>query len=234
MATALAEAHIEAQRRLRALAAEAVARVWRGLGSWDRADVPRFLEGALPTVLTAQRGSVMLTEAYLAQSLERQPLGVNPEEIIGANLRNGTSPQEVYERPFITLWTALGAGKPFADAFSSGMARATGSAAMDVQMAFRSTAAAVQEADDGIYGYERVPDGGACDFCLEVAGAFVKSADAMPLHNHCGCGLEPVTSPRRGAPFAPPETVAVHQHGELGPVLTDPAHDFTSAAVALG
>lgn len=231
MATALAEAHIEAQRRLRVLLATAVERSWRNLGAWNRADVPRFLAQAVPAVLTAQRASVSLTEAYLAQSLERQPIGIPAEEVIGA-IRGATMPAEVYQRPFVTMWSALGDGKPFADAFSAGLGRATGSAAMDVQMAFRATASAVQEADEGIYGYERVPDGGACNFCLEVAGAFVKSADAMPLHNHCGCGLEPVTTPRAVA--ALPDTVAVHQHGELGPVLTDPTHDFTTEAVALG
>lgn len=45
-----------------------------------------------------------------------------------------------------------------------------------------------------IVGYVRVADGEACDFCEAVDGAFVSSADPMPLHNGCGCGAEPITA----------------------------------------
>lgn len=203
-----------------------MARIWDDLPGYDRRNIDEWLSKVLPVIATSQRASGNLTEAYLARALERQPFG-----IVADYPRNGASPDEVYQRPFVTLWSKLGEGLLYADAVSAGLARATSTAAMDVQMAMRSTAGAVQSVDDGIYGYQRVADGGACNFCLEVDGAFVKDGGAMPLHNHCGCGLEPLTSPRRPAPT--PSTVAVHEHGELGPVLTDPAHDFTSAAQAL-
>lgn len=189
----------------------------------------RFLDAALPVVLTSQRASVALTDAYLASFLNRQPKGVNPEALIGSGVRNGADPREVYRRPFVTVWTALKDGRPFQDAVHSGLARAQSSAAMDVQLSMRATAGAVQQADDGIFGYQRVADGGACAFCLEVDGAYVKDGDAMPLHNNCGCGLEPLTAPHPRAAKLP-SGVAVHEHGELGPVLTDPAHDFTTAS----
>jgi hypothetical protein len=109
----------------------------------------------------------------------------------------------VYQRPFVTVWTALGAGARWEDAVAQGMARATSAAAMDVQLAFRASADEIGRADDGIYGFQRVADGGACAFCLEVDGAYVKTADASPLHNHCGCGLEPLTDPHPGAAYLP-------------------------------
>jgi hypothetical protein len=143
-------------------------------------------------------------------------------------VRGGVDPQTVYRRPFVTVWSALGAGKLWQDAVAAGLNRATSTAAMDVQLASRAAFREVQAADDQIRGYTRVPDGGACAFCLEVAGAFVKSADAMPLHNRCGCSLEPVLSTQPTTPV--PDGVAVHEHGELGPVLTDPAHDFTAGS----
>jgi len=43
-----------------------------------------------------------------------------------------------------------------------------------------------------IGGFQRVADGGACEFCQTVDGAFLYSDDVMPLHNRCGCGIEPV------------------------------------------
>lgn len=229
MPSPLVEAHIEGERRLRVLVTQGVERIWRELPGYDRANVDQWLSQVLPLVSAGQRASVALTEGYLARVLGRLPLGLNPDELIGAAVRNGTPPGEVYQRPFVTVWTALGAGTGFADAVNAGLARATSSAAMDVQLAMRGTANAVQEADDGVFGFTRVADGGACTFCSEVDGAYVKSADAMPLHNNCGCGLEPLTAPHPRAAKLP-SGVAVHQHGELGPVLTDPAHDFTSSS----
>lgn len=227
MPSPLASAHIEAERRLRVLTVQAVERIWANLHGYDRANLDEWLSRVLPVVSTAQRTSVIFTEAFLAQRLERAPLGVNPGELIGAGVRNGAAPAEVYERPFVTLWSKLGAGLDFADASSAALARATGTAAMDVQLSMRATANAVQEADEEIYGYERAADPGACNFCSEVDGAYVKEADAMPLHNNCGCGLEPLTAPHRRAAKLP-SGVVVHHHGELGPMLGAPGDHFTS------
>lgn len=228
MASPLADAHIEALRRLRVITTSAVERIWRGLPSYDRENIDDWLAAVLPVIDTSRRTSAALTDAYLARALERQPLGLYGLD----QIRNGVDASEVYQRPFVTVWTALGAGTAWEAAVAQGLHRATSTAAMDVQLAFRATADAIGEADDGIYGYRRIPDGGACKFCLTVAGAYVKNAGAMPLHNHCGCGLEPLTEPHPLAATVP-SGVAVHEHGELGPVLADPAHDFTTAAVAL-
>jgi hypothetical protein len=75
-----------------------------------------------------------------------------------------------------------------------------------------------------IYGYQRVADPGACPFCLAVNGAYVKSADASPLHPHCGCSLSPLTSPHPGAAWLPDGThvtdkYSITEHGELGAML---------------
>lgn len=230
MAHPLTDAHIRAQARLRGLTVTAVERLWREMRGYDRSDLDAWLATVVPTVGAAQRASVALTDAYLARMLDRAPLGVSADEIIRAN-RGDVSPEEVYKRPFVTVWSALGAGTLHEDAIAAGLARATGTAAMDVQMAMRATSNTVQAADDGIYGYERVADAGACQFCLEVDTAFVYSADAMALHDRCGCGLEPVTRETRGQRVGQKgqhgKRVAIRQHGELGPVLTDPAHSFT-------
>jgi hypothetical protein len=233
MASALAEAHIEAQARLRRIVASTVEQAWRRLPGYDRENLDEWTRTVVPMVMAGERASVNLTNAYLARALERQPLGINPDELIGSNLRDGIPPAEVYSRPFVTVWTALKEGKPYEDAVKAGLARAVGSVAIDIQMAMRSASDAIEQLDDGIYGYQRVADAGACTFCQTVDGAYVKSAAAMPLHNNCGCGLEPLTAPHRLASKLP-SGVAVHQHGELGPVLTDPAHDFTTEALALG
>lgn len=226
MASPLADAHIRGQQRLRQLAARVVGQAWDRLPSHDEANVPQFLKVALPVVAAAQRQSVSLTDAYLARSLERRTLGINPDDIIGPHVRAGASPSEVYRRPFVTVWTALGKGTPYRDAIAAGQARATSAAEMDVQLASRGAFAAAQQADHTIRGYQRVADAGACEFCRAVDGAFVKSALAMPLHNHCGCSLEPIVDVVHDTPL--PAAVAVHNHGELGAVLTAPGDHFTT------
>lgn len=214
---------------MRRIASDVVGRAWRDLGSWDEKDVNRFLAVAVPTVLAAQRSSVAMTEVFIARFLGRSPHGLAVDDLIGASVRAGTPPEEVYRRPFVTLWSSLAQGTAYLDAVNAGLARATSTAEMDVQMSMRATANAVQQTEEGIFGFQRVANPGACEFCVRIDGAYVKSADAMPLHPRCGCGLEPLTQPHPRAATLP-SGVAVHQHGELGPVLTDPAHAFTSAS----
>jgi hypothetical protein len=239
---------MRSQARLRELMREGVGNIWRSLPSYDGDSMDEWLRRVLPLVLAGQRQSALLTDAYLARAMERQPLGVDVAAVVGAAVRNGTSPEVVYQRPFHTVWAALGNGVPWADAVGAGLARAQSAAAMDVQLAMRATAAQVQRADPNIFGYQRAANANACEFCQEVAGAYVKEADAMPLHNNCGCDLEPLTGVHRlathlpngarvrnarGGPLIstpPPPTVAVHTHGELGPMLGAPGDNFTGPA----
>jgi hypothetical protein len=233
----LAEAHVTAQARLRELGAGMIANAWRGMPAYHESDLDLWLTTAVPIVLAAQRQAVSLTEAFLARSLGRQPFGVPPAGLIGDALR-GTSPETVYRRPFVTVWTALGAGKELEAAIEEGLTRATAAAATDVQLAMRSTLREVGQVDEAILGYQRVPDAAACDFCRLVAGQRYTTDELMPIHTHCGCGVDVITAANRGDFSGRREndlnvtdgdlTVAVREHGELGPVLVDAAHDFTA------
>ncbi len=228
MAAETTLAHIEAQRRLRLLVRRAVENAWGSLPGYDAANVDEWVSLVYPTVRAGQLASVRLTEGYIARMLGRRPPGLPADRLVGTAVRRGApAPDEVWRRPFVTLWTKLGDGVEFADASAAAAARASGMAAWDVQASMREASAAFQEADEGFYGYTRVADGDACDFCSEVDGAYVKDAGAMALHNGCGCGLEPNDEPHPRAVNLP-SGVAVHEHGELGPVLTDSAHDFTT------
>jgi hypothetical protein len=244
----LVRAHILGEKRVRESAAIALARIWRGLPGHDRGNLDQWLSEALPVVGAAQRQSVALTNAYLARAMERQPLGLDVRELTGAAVRNGTEPAAVYERPFITLWSALGAGTNWEQAAAEGLSRATSAAEMDTQLSMRAAADAIDEADPNIFGYKRVANPTACVFCKEVDGAYVKGSAGfvMALHNHCNCSVEPNREPHAGAVKLPDGTevrpfafgplndnVAVHKHGELGPVLTDPSQHFMDEAEAL-
>ena len=235
MAKVQTQNHINVQNKLRQIVVAAVVAAWNNLQSYDERDIEPFLAAVLPIVNAGQRQSIALTEAYLAQVLRRQPIGVNHDEIIGS-LRGDVTPDEVYRRPFVTVWTALKEGKTWEEAVHAGGARVAATADVDVAMSSRATFKQVQEADEGIYGYQRVAEGGACKFCVAINGAYVKSADASPLHNRCGCSLEPLTRPHPRAAYLPSGAAierdyAVHEHGELGATLTDPDHSFDGPSV---
>lgn len=312
MSLEFANAHIDAQARIRMMVKVAIRNMWRDLGSYNEEDVQPFLDRALPLVRAAQLQSVAATEAFLTARLEVPAAGLAAEDLVGAGVRNGTPPEEVYRRPFVDVWSALADGVPWQDAVDRGMERAVSSAATDVQLSMRETARAVGEQEPGIYGFQRVADGSACDLCLIASTQRYRTEDLMPIHNNCGCGVEPLTEPTdriinrdrydqlkkdgtiqrmtdsqrpgrldkrsaanrerasetlaEAASEADParvarlekraanlqkraddqaakanaardalrasreKTAAVKQHGELGPVLTDAAHDFSLGA----
>lgn len=239
MASNLAEAHIEAKRRVRELALRELRSVWEGLPGYDEEDVVGWLALALPLILLAQRQTALLTDAYIARATERQPLGVDLEQVIGAAVRNGTPLEQVYRRPFVTLWSELGQGRSFEAGRDKARERMEATAAWDIQASFRDTLVQVGERDQNLWGFQRVANPDACEFCLRVNGAQFLKTNPLPLHPWCQCGVEPVVYTRGEAnrnaleafnanPTPVPEDVAIHAHGEMGSYLADPEHDFTS------
>lgn len=234
----LADAHLVAQERLRTTAAQVVAAIWTGLAAYNREDVDEWLSAVIPVVEAAQRQSVALTDAYLARAIDRRPLGIDPADLIGSAVRAGTPMETVYQRPFVQTWGALGRGVRYEDAVAQGLHRATNMAATDVQLAHLRAYNAIGAADERIVGYQRVPDASACTFCRTIAGRRYHKQALQPIHAHCGCGVAPITEATRGDFFGKrendiarepyPEGVAVHTHGEIGPVLAAPGEHFTS------
>lgn len=216
----------------------ATGELWNRLPGHNQEDVDTWLTAVVPVVQAAQRQSVALTDAFLARRMDRPALGVDADWVIDA-IRGTVTPQEVYRRPFVTVWTALKAGRGFDEAVNAGLARATSTAATDVQLAMRQTLVDIGDQDDLILGYQRVPDTGACAFCRLVAGQRYRTNQLMPIHAHCGCGVDVITAANR-ADFTGKAandlsvtrdgvTAEVREHGELGPVLVDGQHEFTTA-----
>ncbi|MDP2710803.1 MAG: hypothetical protein Q8O56_06255 [Solirubrobacteraceae bacterium] len=228
-------ANMRAQTRLQAWIALGMRHAWRSLRGYDEDDAGEFVALAVLLVLAAQRQSVMLVDAYIALLLRQRAIGLNPDRIIGG-LRGATTLDEVYRRPFVTVWTGLRDGRSFEDATRAGLHRAVAAAVLDVQLAQRAALQAAQDAssttrttqtqrgnrgDTGgggreaqrgntrttqIYGFARAANPGACAFCRLVDGAYVKRADAMALHPHCRCSLVPLSGPHPGAARLPDGT----------------------------
>lgn len=225
----LIDAHLLTQQRIRWFVRGATVQMYRDMGVYNESDVDYFVDAITPIIYAGQRKSIEATEAFVTRRVKKAVVrevlsGVSDR--LYANARNGTPLIEVYRRPFVTIWSALNRGESWEAAVAAGEARVAESAEMDVQLAHRAAYGALQDRNTQIKGYRRVTNAGACDFCLLVEGAFVKSADAMPLHNRCGCGLDPILEEVEDTSV--PDGVAVHEHGELGPYLADPDHKFTT------
>jgi hypothetical protein len=165
----------------------------------------------------------------------RQPVALDLDRVTGAAVRSGADPREVYRRPFVTVWTSLQQSGDWAAAVDAGGARAVSTAAMDVQLTMRQTLVEIGSRDDRILGFARVPDGDACDFCSLIAGQRYTTEDLMPVHNHCGCGVDVITADERGDftgnadnDLDMPSSMPIAEHGELGPVVVNPDHKFAA------
>ena len=261
----LAERYRDALIDVRNRVSTRVDRTWRDLGSWDDADVARFQARVLPVVQAGQRRTVALTDAYLARATRTRPVGLVADDLIGAAVRNGTDPADVYRRPFVQLWSALSNGTDFMDAMNAAGVRAAQSASTDVSLTMRASADAFDaqaDTESKIIGWERVLDPDACAYCATASTQRYKSANLSPIHANCQCGIAPVFAENdqairnfndrvlgnikdanegAGKPYWEARhfrvdgdtgevilpDIAVHEHGELGAVLTDASHSFS-------
>lgn len=199
-AEAVVRAHGRQMGRLRAATERGVGAAWDRLGSWNRRDVSRFVDLAVPMVAAAQTQAAAITEAYLLQlagvvaGKTVLPKGISAKDVTGAAVRNGTPPETVYERPFVSHWKALSDGHPWVEAIEMGRSRATGAAFMDVSLAGRQAARQTMlvHEDLDIVGYRRVLVGRSCRFCAVASTQRYHIEDLMPLHPACNCDVVPI------------------------------------------
>lgn len=258
----LSDAHRDGHRRIRARAEAHVADRWKRLGSYRDRDINRFVGEVVPVVLGAQQQVAALTDSYLATVTAAKlggparPAGVPAREVTGAAVRNGTTPQQTYRRPGVTVWTELDKGTALDVAIARGGQRAIRAVATDLQLTRTHTARRVLSRDSRAYGYRRVPKGAeTCAMCLIASTQGYRRGDLMPIHPGCDCDVEPVYSAGEmssdtgrvdeihaavqrdlGAADAGGrrpdyrQLLVTREHGEYGPVLTLRRHRFTGPA----
>lgn len=192
MASRLAEAHREAQLRIRTGTARAVGQAWKDLGSYDRSDVNRYILAVTPIIEGGKRKAINTTAAFVGRSVNKPAPQIDVEKV-GKFVRNGTPIVAVQKRPFIATWTALKDGKPWDAAVGEGLTTAVSAAFTDVMLASRDALPQLAAQEPSIDGYQRVPSGAACDFCVLASTQRYTTSELMPLHNNCGCGVEILT-----------------------------------------
>lgn len=227
MVAPLTLAYRSEMERLRMAAADVAGTAWDALSA-DTSNPAEYLGLVVPVVTAAQAQAAITTDAYLTRAAGVAPLGVTLDDI--ARRLRGVELDEVYARPFHTVWFSLSKGADAADAVSAGRARAVATAATDVALAMRATNSFVGREVEGIGGFVRV--GGACELCASVEGEEYADGGDMEMHPGCGCTAEPIIKdapafPNEGSAIDLTETDTItHDHGELGPLLANRGDEF--------
>ncbi len=236
-----------------------VNRSWAGLGSWRDADAARFRRTTLPIILAGERQIASLTTSYLEQLYrdmgERGPrVSLDLDTVTGQALR-GVDPVDVYERPFVEVYTALSNGEPLDVATDRGAHRLETITKTDLQLARTHTFKAVTAQQDGVEYYIRELRGEYdCALCLIASTQRYHKKDLMPIHPGCDCEPKTVTADydpgqildedrlnqihdaveaalgtfdRGGRAVDYRKIIIARDHGEIGPVLGFKGQRFT-------
>lgn len=250
---ALILAFAAAKERLAAAAATATERQIAAFDGWyDPAAITDMVAAVLARVQPAQKQTVSLTDAYLARITSEmkgsrvQPVG--PVDI--TRLRHGVAPAAAYGRLADNFRWLVSTGVAEADAHQQVVQRAVTTADTDTTLAFRAQAHRFMTTR-GIVGYRRVlaPEigkHGACDLCIAASDRVYHSADLLPIHHQCRCGVTPIIGAKdpglslnevdlktlyadaggTGASSLHRVRYAIHHHKELGALLTQQGHHF--------
>lgn len=173
------------------------------LGLFGRLGDYSHPENFVPTAVSAvdggQRVTAALTAAYLSQlygllSGDTSAPATIPIAGMTDQALRGVGADEVYRRPFVTLWTDLSTGKPLADALSNAARRLDTLVQTDLQLATTHTARNVLAQQPKVVGYRRVLSGSGhhCGLCILASTQRYHISDLMPIHPNCACTVMPV------------------------------------------
>lgn len=235
--------------------AAALATIWNAAPPLDDTQLARWLAYATPIVAAARVQAAALGAAFVATTAGPPSTPVDAPGL-ATGLRGGVALDEIYARPTITARARIAEGRSYLDAMDGAFARMDATVRADVQLAGRAGTHEAMRHTPGVVGYRRVTDGKACRLCVLASTQRYTLEHLMPIHNRCGCTVVPIIGARDpgqvidhellSAMKADPalgtdghrmtideirtryrEEVAVHEHGELGPVLGVRGQAFT-------
>lgn len=232
------------------------------LDDWyDHQAITRVADRAGQLVRASSQATASRTDAYITR-IFTEMLGGSPTPAgalrIVAPLRDGVSRWEtVYGRIADTVRLEVSRGKPIDDAVKIGFDRADAIVRTDLSLARRAQWKQSITANPNANGYRRVihPEmskTGTCGLCIAAADRWYSRSTLLPLHGRCKCSVLPITTaldPGRtlndadlAEVYASADStkaadlkrvrIAVREHGELGPVLTDARNHWRGPELA--
>jgi hypothetical protein len=185
------------QRRLVRGGGNIAANLFLGLDNWGDPDYERYLALLQPRLDGVKIQAARLQAAYYAEmaALTGQTFTAVSvsSSTVSTQILRGVGLEDVYRRPFVTLYTALSKGKTVSDAVSEGAARAFSLGSTDVKLSTTHTGRSVRGGNNNIVGYRRVLSGGPnCALCVIASTQRYTVDQLQPIHPGCSCGEEPI------------------------------------------
>lgn len=159
-------------------------RMWASLDAYDEDQIASLERVALPLAGSTQTASIANAVGFYAVAAGIRPPPVSARDLnVRLDLRD----------PFISTWSALSHGDTFEGAVAAGASRCDTVIRNLVISTVRQTGDVVAtKAGLRITGWERVPNFGACPWCVSVAGRYSTAKTADFGHDRCGCTIEPI------------------------------------------
>lgn len=189
-----------ARRSLSDQLIELLVKLFSGPGSWRDTDRDVFLHQAVPLVEGAQRQMASLTAIYVAtRASEAAGRTIGPAGIpdrAAVNLRRGVDTDQVYERPFVEVYTALSKGKSLTEAVKLGETRLQEITELDLQATYAAASRDAMEqlpADVQPQFWRRELVGPEnCALCVLASTQRYHLQTLNPIHPACDCRVQPL------------------------------------------
>lgn len=212
------EEFAEVRRSLSEQLVDVLIGLFFGLGSWRGADADAFVADAVPLVAGTQQNLAALTATYLAD-LASESLGVpiappGVPDGDAVDLRRGVDAEQVYRRPFATVYNTLAKGGSLTTALERGRTRLAEIAEMDLQQTYAHAARSVLRdlpAQARAPFWHRELSGlESCALCVVASTQRYTVGDLSPIHPGCDCLVMPIYGRDPGQTIAPNLLEQVH------------------------
>lgn len=196
----LARAHQRQLLTIRDRTVATISAMWARLVT-DPTDqvLDRWLAAAVPVVSAAQLATAGAAISYIGTYVAAAT-GAVPKRsrLVPADFLapRGVDLTEVLTRPIVEVRTALANGDRWTAAVDAGGQRAAQFAGTDPMLSARAAGSEAMKIEPRVVGFRRVPDAGACKFCLLASTQRYHDTDLMPIHPRCGCSVAPIVGDR--------------------------------------
>lgn len=237
---------------------ESITRMWATLDVYDPRSVDQFSMKAALQTEAAQSQVARATEAYLrsAMQLMNIPQRTMRDRTLNREALRTTPLAEAYKRPAETVRYLQAVEKPNAN--ERGLRRIQVMADTDLTLAMRESARSTLAPVEAITGYRRIihPElsrDGSCGLCVVASDRKYHRGDLLDIHEGCHCTVLPIVGESDpGLSLNAEDLAALYKaagdstsgddlrrvrvkteiHGDIGPVLVNADHVFSSRPAA--
>lgn len=164
--------------------------MWIGAPQLRDADVDRLVSRIVPAVRGGQMQVAAITNAYIERLAALEGVAAGRVAIDAAAVIDyrGVPAAEVYRRPAVATYAALGGGKSFDAARTEGLNRLRSIVSTDIQQTRNRQARAAYAESSFEYTIRQLSGVENCALCVIASTQRYLANDLQPMHPGCDCG----------------------------------------------